>query len=50
MVVREITFLRKLSQIKYNIFTTNLRDIIIAGEPETFDSIFLVMDYESNDL
>jgi mitogen-activated protein kinase 1/3 len=36
MAVREITILRKLSQIKNNIFTTKLHDVILAGDPESF--------------
>jgi serine/threonine protein kinase len=50
MMVRELTILRKLSQIENNIYTTKLQDIIIAGDPETFDSIFLVMEYVEQDL
>ena len=50
MVVRELTILRKLSQIENNIYTTKLQDVILAGEPDTFESIFLVMDYVEQDL
>ena len=45
MMVRELTILRKLSQIENNIYTTKLHDVILAGDPETFESMFLVMDY-----
>jgi serine/threonine protein kinase len=50
MVVRELVILRKLTKMKNNIFTTKLRDIIIAGTEDNFDAIFLIMDYESQDL
>jgi serine/threonine protein kinase len=50
MAVREITILRKLSLIKNNIFTTKLHDVILAGDPDTFESIFLVMDFIEQDL
>jgi serine/threonine protein kinase len=50
MAVREIIILRKLSQIRNNIFTTKVHDIILAGEPETFESVFIVMDYVEQDL
>jgi serine/threonine protein kinase len=50
MMVRELTILRKLSQIENNIYTTKLHDIIIAGDPETFESIFLVMEHVEQDL
>jgi len=50
MAVREISILKKLSEIKINIFTTRLHDVILAGDPETFESIFLVMDFVDQDL
>lgn len=50
MVVRELTILRKLSKIKKNIFTTKLLDVVLAGEPDKFESIFLVMEYVDQDL
>ena len=50
LVLREIEILRKLSKMKGNVFTTILHDIIIAGNPEDFESVFLVMDYETGDL
>jgi mitogen-activated protein kinase 1/3 len=42
--------MRQLSNVPKNIFTTKLHDIILSGEADTFESIFLVMDYESEDL
>jgi serine/threonine protein kinase len=50
MVVRELVILRKLSKMKNNIFTTKLRDIVLAGDEDNFEAIFLIMDYESQDL
>jgi hypothetical protein len=50
LMVRELTILRKLSQINNNIYTTKLHDIILAGDPDNFQSIFLVMDYVEKDL
>ena len=49
-MVREIDILRQLSQIKDNIYTTRLHDVILAGDPDTFESVFLVMDYVEQDL
>jgi mitogen-activated protein kinase 1/3 len=50
MLLREIIILRKLSKVKSNIFTTKIKDIILGGDPETFNSIFIVMELESSDL
>jgi serine/threonine protein kinase len=50
VMVRELTILRKLSNIENNIFTTRLHDVILAGEPDTFKSLFLVMEYVDQDL
>jgi mitogen-activated protein kinase 1/3 len=49
-VVREIMIMHQLSKMKENVFTTKLYDIIIAGDMDTFDSIFLVMDYTTHDI
>jgi len=55
-VFREITLLRQLSQMKNNVFTTKLYDIIVpADTQEEFDqlaqgSLFLVIDYVDHDL
>lgn len=45
MVVREIDIMMQLGRIKNNIFTTKIHDVVIAGDPETFTSLFIVMDY-----
>jgi serine/threonine protein kinase len=50
MMVREITILRKLSKEKNNIFTTRLNDIILAGDKDSFESVFLIMELQSGDL
>jgi serine/threonine protein kinase len=50
VMVRELTILRKLSQIENNDYITRLHDVILAGDPETFQSMFLVMDYVEQDL
>ena len=50
MMVREITILRKLSKVKKNIFSTQLFDIILAGDEESFESVFLIMELQSGDL
>ena len=50
MMVREITILRKLSKNKKNIFSTKLYDIILAGEEDSFDSVYLIMELQSGDL
>ena len=49
-VVREIMIMHQLAKMKENVFTTKLYDIIIAGDADNFDSVFLVMDYTSHDL
>lgn len=36
--------------MKENVFTTKLYDIIIPGDMDTFDSLFLVMDFTSHDV
>ena len=50
MVSREVYIMRKITEQHKNVFTTKLHDIIIEGDPESFTSIFLVMDYEEKDL
>lgn len=50
MVVRELEIMMQLGRIKSNIFTTKIHDVIIAGEPDTFTSLFIVMDYVEQDL
>jgi serine/threonine protein kinase len=50
LMVRELIILRKLSQIENNIYTTRLQDVILAGDADTFESMFLVMDYVEQDL
>jgi serine/threonine protein kinase len=50
LIVRELTILRKLSQMENNVFTTKLTDVILAGDPNNFLSMFLVMDYVEQDL
>lgn len=48
---REIAILAHLSKIgKKNCFTSKLHEIIICGEPEEFNSVFLVMDLMPGDL
>lgn len=42
--------MHQLSRMKNNVFTTKLYDIIIAGDSDNFESIFLVMDFTSHDL
>ena len=39
-----------LSKVKENVLTTKIHDIVIAGPPETFTSVFIVMDYVEQDL
>lgn len=40
----------QLSKIENNISTVKLHDVIIAGEEESFDTIFLIMDLNYADL
>ena len=49
-MVRELTILRKLSLMKQNVFTTKITDIILAGPEDSFEAIFIVMEYQPNDL
>jgi serine/threonine protein kinase len=44
-ILREVQILKEFSKMKSNIFTTKLLDMFVEG-----DSIFLVMEYKSNDL
>lgn len=48
-VMREIQIMKEISKMKTNIFTTRLIDVIIP-EGDDFDSVFLVMDFKTNDL
>ena len=41
--------MRQLSKMKRNIFTTKLLDVILPSDEE-FDSLFLVMNYQTMDL
>ena len=50
-VTRELHILKELSKMKNsNIFTTKLHELILGGKDDTFNSIFLVMDYMPYDL
>jgi hypothetical protein len=40
---REIEIMSQLSKMKGNIFTVQLRDIIIPGPKDSFTEVFLVM-------
>ena len=51
-ILREISIMRQVSQIKGNHYTTKLYDIKI-NEPDNVlktKNIFLIMDYAHNDL
>lgn len=49
--VREVTILRQLSQTPFGkVFTTELHDVVIAGDKDTFRSMFLVIDYVPQDM
>lgn len=48
--LREIEIMIQLSQMKTNVFTVKLYDIIIPSNLEEFNSIFLVMEYWERDL
>ena len=47
-VIREIQILKQLTELKNNIFTTKLYDIILPNEDS--EHLFLVMDYSKTDL
>lgn len=53
-VLREVVIMRQLSKMARNVFTTKLHDVILPcskeEDLETFDDIFLVMDYVEHDL
>ena len=50
MAVRELQIMIELSKMKKNVFTTKVHDVVIAGDPQTFSSLFIVMDYFEQDL
>ena len=50
MVVRELQLMIQLSKMKANIFTTKIHDIVLGGDKETFESLFIIMDYVDKDL
>ena len=44
-IYREIAILNQLTKMgKSNCFTTNLIEVVIAGEPESFNSLFLIIE------
>lgn len=49
-MVREIIILRKLTNMQSNIFSTQLYDILLAGDEDSFKSVFLIMELQSGDL
>ena len=54
-VLRELSLLRQLSEMKHNIFTTRLQDIIVHSDAQypgvsKGKGIFIVMDYVTNDM
>ena len=50
-MLREITILRKLSQVKNNVFTTKLIDVMITdSEKDNFNEVFIVMEFADFDL
>ena len=50
MAVRELQLMIQLSNLKNNGFSTKIYDIVLAGDKENFDSLFIVMDYVEQDL
>jgi hypothetical protein len=40
----------ELTQMKENVFTTKIHDLIIPESVETFNSVFIVMDFWERDL
>jgi serine/threonine protein kinase len=50
MVLRELELMIQLSNMKNNIFTTKIHDVILAGDNHKFTSLFIVMDYVEQDL
>ena len=40
----------QLSKMEGNIFTTKIHDIVLGGDKETFESLFIIMDYVDKDL
>ena len=54
-IVRELSLLRKFGNLKSNIFTVKLFDVVLATKKddestENAEGIFLIMDYMRNDL
>ena len=50
MALRELQLMIQLSNIKNNIFTTKIHDVVLAGDNDNFTSLFIVMDYVEQDL
>ena len=49
-LTRELEIMKQLTSMSQNIFTTKVHDIVLGGQPESFDSIFVVMNLGENDL
>ena len=50
MALRELQLMIQLSNMKNNIFTTKIHDVVLAGDNDNFTSLFIVMDYVEQDL
>ena len=51
MTYREVAIMAHLSKMgKVDCFTIRLHKVIVAGDPETFSSLFLIMDHMPYDL
>jgi mitogen-activated protein kinase 1/3 len=51
MTYREVAILTHLSKMgSANCFSTKLKQVVIAGQPQDFSSLFLIMDYMPFDL
>ena len=42
--------MKKLTEIKNNVFTPKLHEVILGGNPDSFSKVFLVMEFGSMDL
>ena len=42
--------MKKLTEIKNNVFTPKFHEVILGGRPENFTCVFLVMEFGSMDL
>lgn len=50
MVIRELQLMIQLSKMDGNIYTTKIHNVVLGGDKDSFESLFIIMDYVDQDL